>query len=68
MLRVVLTVFQATQVPVGMTLVKVLLVWCMYGDVTELEPRPLQAAASPPSLRARPNGISSPSSPIHSLL
>lgn len=39
---------QATQVPIGMTLVKVLLVWCMYGDVTELEPRVLQAAASPP--------------------
>lgn len=39
MLRVVSTVFQATKVPVGMTLVKVLLVWCMYGDVTESEPR-----------------------------
>lgn len=31
-----------------MTLVKVLLVWCMDSDVTELEPRTLQAAASPP--------------------
>lgn len=31
-----------------MTLVNVLLVWCMYSDVTELEPRALQAEASPP--------------------
>lgn len=45
-------VFQATQGPMGMTLVKVLLVWCMYSDVTELEPRALQAAAPPPPLRA----------------
>lgn len=48
MLRIVLTVFRVTHVPMGMTLVKVLLVWCMYSDVTELEPRTLQAAASPP--------------------
>lgn len=46
-----------------MTLVNVLLVWCMYGDVTELEPGTLQAAASPPGSGmnyARPSVISSP--------
>lgn len=48
MLKIVLVVVQATQGPVGMTLVKVLLFWCMDSDVTELEPRALQAAASPP--------------------
>lgn len=54
-------VFQATQGPMGMTLVKVLLVWCMYSDVTELEPRALQAAAPPPPSGledTRPNSVS----------
>lgn len=61
MLKIVLVVFQATQGPMGMTLVKVLLVWCMDSDVTELEPRALQAAASPPRSGldyTQPNSVS----------